>query len=66
MVTLLFTADLQFFADVVGCNLDPNTGMVEAVDTYNAAPNARANILDVIQNIVKFNSSFSNGRITCV
>ena len=55
---------LQFSADVVGCNRNPGTGLVEVLDTWNQA-NARLNQMDPTQNVVMFRSIFSNNRISC-
>ena len=53
---------------MVGCNRDPNTDMIEVLDTYNvpqmATPN-RANRVDAIQDVLLFNSSFDGTRISC-
>jgi hypothetical protein len=55
----------QFAADVVGCNRDPNTDMIAAVDTWNLNPDTRFNVLDATQDVELFSGSFMNGRITC-
>ena len=40
--------------------------MVVALDTYNVAePNDRNNLVDPIQNVALFNSSFDGSRIIC-
>ena len=56
---------MQFSSDVVGCNRDPNTGMITAVDTYNSDSPARANSLDATQDVVLFQGTSDNGRIRC-
>ena len=49
---------------MVGCNLDPNTEMVAAVDTWNLNE-GRGNILDATQDVELFSGNFAIGRITC-
>jgi hypothetical protein len=63
--SILFFTFLQFDADVVGCIRDPNTDDVTAIDTWNALANTRNNIRDDTQDIVLFNSTFINSRISC-
>ena len=56
---------LQFSADVVACNRNPDTDQVQGLDTYND-PTERANHVDPNQtNIVHFSGNYSNGRIMC-
>ena len=54
----------QFAADVVGCNLNPNTNMVAVVDTWNL-DQGRGNVLDATQDVELFSGDFASGRITC-
>ena len=57
---------MQFDADVVACNRDPNTNMIEALDTYNPGTNEnRTNRVDLAQNVRLFSSSFDGSRIIC-
>ena len=56
---------LQFSSDVVGCNRDPATDVISVVDTWNVPSNGRLNTLDVTQDVVLFQGSFVNGRISC-
>ena len=53
----------QFDADVFGCNVNPNTNMVDALDTWN--PQGRNNIADTVQNVGRVTGSFDGNRITC-
>ena len=56
---------MQFAADVVGCNRDPNNNdMVFAVDTWNL-DQGRGNLLDATQDVQLFSSNFNGQRITC-
>lgn len=55
---------LQFSADVVACNLNPQTGVVQGLDTYNE-PDKAANDVDPHQNVIQFSGNYSNGRIMC-
>ena len=55
----------QFDADVVGCNRNPGTNMIEALDTYNVPSPDRNNLVDRRQNVLLFNSSFDGTRIIC-
>ena len=55
----------QFSADVVACNKNPDTGIIEGLDTYNDPPKNRANTVDKHQNVVHFSGNFSDGRIKC-
>ena len=55
---------LQFSADVVACNRNPKTGMVQGLDTYNE-PDQRVNDVDPHQNVVQFSSNYTEGRIIC-
>ena len=54
----------QFSADVVACNRNPKTGMVQGLDTYNE-PDQTANVVDPYQNVVLFSSNYTEGRIMC-
>jgi hypothetical protein len=54
----------QFAADVVGCNRDPNTDTIVAVDTWNLNQ-GRGNVLDATQDVELFSGNFVNGRISC-
>ena len=56
---------MQFSADVVACNRDPITNMVEALDTYNVPSPGRNNLVDASQDVLLFNSSFDGTRINC-
>ena len=56
---------LQFSADVVACNRDPATGMVEVLDTYNIAEPGRGNVVDPTQDVMLVNSEFDGTRISC-
>ena len=60
----IFWLFVQFSADVVGCNRDPATNLVEVLDTYNEAA-VRNNQPDPTQDVVLFNSSFDGTRIFC-
>ena len=53
----------QESADVVACNRDPATDMVEALDTWNTV--GFNNIVDAIQDVESFLRSYSGGRIRC-
>ena len=55
----------QFSSDVVGCNRDPATDVISVVDTWNVPSNGRLNTLDATQDVVLFQGSFINGRISC-
>ena len=57
---------IQFSADVVACNRDPATDMIEVLDTYNVAPTmGRNNLVDPTQDVMLFNSTFDGTRISC-
>ena len=62
---LSLLTNTQFNADVLACNVNSITNMVEALDTWNDQ-NQRFNIIDGIQNTDLRNGTFSNGRIQCV
>ena len=55
----------QFSADVLACNYNPSTSMVEALDTWNAATPARGNTVDDDQDVFLFSGELRNGRISC-
>ena len=56
---------LQFSADVIACNRNPNTDQVQGLDTYND-PKILTNKVDQNQiNVVQFSANYSNGRIIC-
>lgn len=55
---------MQLSADVFACNVNPDTHMVEALDTWN--DNSYNNAPNVDQsNITLLSGSFSDGRIVC-
>ena len=55
----------QFNADVVGCNVNPTTGMVDVLDTWNPG-SVRANDADMVSDVGAFTTSFENNtRIKC-
>ena len=56
---------IQFSADVVACNRDPATNLVEVLDTYNVPFPIRNNVVDPTQDVILFNSSFDGARISC-
>ena len=56
---------IQFSADVVACNRDPATNLVEVLDTYNVPFPIRNNMVDPTQDVILFNSSFDGARISC-
>lgn len=49
--------------DVVACNRDPVSGMIEALDTWNIE--GYGNQRDTIQDVILFTDSYANGRIMC-
>ena len=65
VITTFLIFASQFDADVVACNRDPGTDMIEALDTYNLPPRTRNNLVDIRQNVQLFNSSFDGSRIIC-
>lgn len=54
---------LQFSADVLACNLDPN-GDVEVLSTWNA-DSGRSNVPDKNMSTFAFSASVEDGRIQC-
>lgn len=54
---------LQFSADVLACNV--NSGDVEVLDTWNLAPDVRANVVDNVQDVYLFSGEVIDGRISC-
>ena len=54
----------QFSSDVVACNRNPSTDVVEGLDTYNEA-NYKTNKVDPKPNVVLFSSDHTDGRIRC-
>ena len=48
----------------MGCNRNPDTDAVEALDAYND-PRERQNNIDPHQNVVQFSANFTDGRIKC-
>ena len=56
-------SNVQFSTDVLACNLNPTTGMVEALDAWN--PASRNNIVDNDQDVFLFSGTSAGGRITC-
>lgn len=55
---------LQYATDVVACNRDPNTDMVETLDAWNSAVWRRTTV-DTNSDVVKFSSNYIDGRISC-
>ena len=55
---------LQFAADVLGCTINTDSGMVEVLDTWNVAQ-GRNNVLDTVQDAFLFSGRSANGRISC-
>ena len=55
---------MQLSADVLACNVNPDTNMVEVLDTWNTA-NERDNIPDDIMDAFMFSGDVQNGRIVC-
>ena len=62
--THFYISFLQFSTDVVACNRNPKTDVVQGLDTYNE-PDERANDVDPHQNVVLFSSNYTDGRIIC-
>ena len=48
----------------MACNRNPETGVVQGLDTYNEAENP-VNVVDPQQNVVQFSANYSDGRIKC-
>ena len=56
----------QFDADVVGCNVNPSTGMVEALDTWNVdSGRGRNNVGDRTNDAILLSGTLQDGRIIC-
>lgn len=53
----------QELADVVACNRNPATNMVEALDAWNIQ--GYGNNIDAIQDVQTFLGTYSGGRIRC-
>ena len=53
----------QSLSDVVACNRNPTTNMVEALDAWNIQ--GYGNVVDAIQDVQRFSGTYSGGRITC-
>ena len=62
MIIITFLCQ-QALADVVACNRNPSTGMVEALDAWNAQ--FYRNIIDTVQDVQHFSGTYSGGRIRC-
>ena len=60
-----YFAVLQFDADVLGCNINAQSDMVEVLDTWNPSAPIRGNSGDTLINTFLFSGSSQNGRITC-
>lgn len=54
---------IQNLADVVACNRNPSTGMVEALDAWNVQ--SYGNDIDSIQDVELRTGSYLGGRISC-
>lgn len=52
---------------MVGCNRNPETGLVEALDTWNVASPGRQNQLDLHQDVTLFQGNYTDlfGYISC-
>jgi hypothetical protein len=53
----------QSLADVVACNRNPSTNMVEALDAWNIQ--GYGNNVDAVQDVQLFSGTYSGGRIRC-
>ena len=53
----------QELADIVACNRNPATNMVEALDAWNIQ--GYGNNIDAVQDVQQFSGSYSSGRIKC-
>ena len=53
----------QNLADVVACNRNPVTNMVEALDAWNTE--SYNNNIDAVQDVQQFSGTYSGGRIRC-
>ena len=60
-----FSFFAQFSADVLACNYNPSSSMVEALDTWNADTPTRGNTVDDNQDVFLFSGELRNGRISC-
>lgn len=60
----LYFLCIQYAADVVACNRDPNTDDVETLDAWNSAI-ARRVTIDQTRDVMRFASNYNNGRISC-
>ncbi len=55
----------NFSADVLACNLNPETNMIEVLDTWNQAT-GRSNLNDDVMDTFLFSGTSDSGRITCM
>ena len=55
---------VQFAADVVACNRNPNTDEVEPLDAWNSAIKRRTTV-DPNNDVIEFSTSYTDGRISC-
>ena len=64
-ITFLPLNPFQFAADVMACNVNNITGMVELLDTWNTVDMPRGNMVDTVNDGFLTSAIVENGIITC-